>query len=576
MFKNERSSGRAKMGTRVVVVTSLVAMAIAGAITPASATPRVASISVGAQTGALAAGTAGSATFQVTVTKGTTFTLNANLNVTGLPAGATAAFAPDPLTWGSFLPAGTTRTAVLTVSTTTAATAGTSNFTVRAERVGNTGDFAETTATLTILPSGDQTISFGPLPDRNIGDPGFTVSAIASSGLPVTFTAAGSCTVAGNLVSLTGAGTCTITASQSGGENGGVTYNAAPNVDQSFEIYDTGSGWDLYAVTGSMALPGQTVPVWGYSLNNAPVVRPGGPVIPATVGDIVTIRLHNQLSERTTLLVQGQAMVPDLNGVAAGGIKQYSFTASRPGTYLYEAGLLPNAQHQVAMGLYGALIVRPAANPNQAYGASTTFDEESTLVLSEIDPALNTRADKSTFDMRNFKPRYFLINGRVYNDNPLTSTEPIGAAADDDVLLRYVNAGEQYHSMGVLGAHQNVIALDGSALNLSRRYVAETFGPGQTADALVHIPAATPNGTRLAVHDANLLLHNSNTAGLGGMLTFMNVNNPALAVDTGPITSGVSYDGATLTAVVTDARPQTSPRLSTSSTIRPPRSPIRR
>ena len=41
------------------------------------------------------------------------------------------------------------------------------------------------------------------------------------------------------------------------------------------------------------------------------------------------------------------------------------------------------------MGLYGALVVRPAT-AGQAYDdAATAFDDEAVLVLSEIDPALN-------------------------------------------------------------------------------------------------------------------------------------------------------------------------------------------
>ena len=77
-----------------------------------------------------------------------------------------------------------------------------------------------------------QTISFGPLTDVTYGAPDFTVSATASSGLPVTFTATGSCTVTGALVHVTGAGTCTITASQDGDSH----YNAATPVAQSFAI----------------------------------------------------------------------------------------------------------------------------------------------------------------------------------------------------------------------------------------------------------------------------------------------------------------------------------------------------
>ncbi len=86
--------------------------------------------------------------------------------------------------------------------------------------------------TLTVSPA-DQTISFGALPGKTFGDPDFSVSASASSGLPVGFSATGNCTVSGSTVHITGAGTCTITASQPGNTN----YNAAaPNVAQSFTI----------------------------------------------------------------------------------------------------------------------------------------------------------------------------------------------------------------------------------------------------------------------------------------------------------------------------------------------------
>ncbi len=170
------------------------------------------------------------------------------------------------------------------------------------------------------------------------------------------------------------------------------------------------------------------------------------------------------------------------------------------------------------------------------------------LVLSEIDPALNTRANPATFDMRKYAPRYFLINGKAYPD-----TDPIPTVAGHRVLLRYVNAGNQYHSMAVLGAHQSVIALDGSPLSASRSYVAETFGPGQTSDAIVTAPAATADA-RLAVYDGSLLLHSSNTAGFGGMLTFVAAAGAGGGTDTaGPGTTNVAYAAGTLTATVDDS-----------------------
>ncbi|MCL4862688.1 MAG: hypothetical protein KJZ93_24965, partial [Caldilineaceae bacterium] len=80
----------------------------------------------------------------------------------------------------------------------------------------------------------DQTISFNPLPDKLVSDPPFTVSATASSGLPVSFASLtpAVCTVNGNTVTLITTGTCTIQAAQPGNE----FFNPAPPVAQSFAV----------------------------------------------------------------------------------------------------------------------------------------------------------------------------------------------------------------------------------------------------------------------------------------------------------------------------------------------------
>lgn len=78
-----------------------------------------------------------------------------------------------------------------------------------------------------------QTIVFGPLSNKTYGDPAFTLSATASSGLPVSFrVVSGPATVSGNTLTLTGAGTITVEASQAG--NG--IYSSAPAVSQSFTV----------------------------------------------------------------------------------------------------------------------------------------------------------------------------------------------------------------------------------------------------------------------------------------------------------------------------------------------------
>ena len=306
---------------------------------------------------------------------------------------------------------------------------------------------------------------------------------------------------------------------------------------------------DLYAGSGTVTFPGSATPVtvWGYTTTGAAPTGPGGPTLTVNQGDVVTITLHNALPAATSLLVQGQGTVPDRTGAAPAAVKTYTFTASRPGTYLYEAGLVPGAQYQVAMGLYGALVVRPATAGRAYDDAATAFDQEQVLVLSEIDPVLNNSAARATYDLRKYSPRYFLVNGKAY-----PNTAAIATAAGGKLLLRYVNAGLQYHSIELQGAYQNVIALDGSPLDLSRRYAADTFGPGQTTDVLV-TPSATTRDRRLVLHDGSMLLHNSNAAGLGGMLTFVDVAGTGTTGDTvGPVSSSVALAGDTLTATIDD------------------------
>jgi len=78
----------------------------------------------------------------------------------------------------------------------------------------------------------DQTISFGEFPDP-FSFPGLLpLTARASSGLPVTFAAWGSCVVINALLQIASPGTCTVTAQQSGNAN----FNPAPPVTQTFEV----------------------------------------------------------------------------------------------------------------------------------------------------------------------------------------------------------------------------------------------------------------------------------------------------------------------------------------------------
>src|SRR6185369_2352770 len=77
-----------------------------------------------------------------------------------------------------------------------------------------------------------QQITFAAPADKTFGDADFSLSAISSSNLAVSFSVAGNCTVNGSQVHLNGAGLCAITASQDGDAN----INAANPVARTFSI----------------------------------------------------------------------------------------------------------------------------------------------------------------------------------------------------------------------------------------------------------------------------------------------------------------------------------------------------
>lgn len=290
----------------------------------------------------------------------------------------------------------------------------------------------------------------------------------------------------------------------------------------------------LWAKTGSATLytGGPTVPIWGYSLTSGGAATLPGPALTVNQGDCVQVTLHNGLSEVSALLFQGQSLIPDTAGASAGGSTTYTFLASKPGTFLYEAGLIPGKQHQVAMGMYGALIVQPTV--------PATYNVDKTLVLSEFDATL--AASPAGYDMRKYAPKYFLINGKAYPDTDLPANQ-ITVVAGNTVHLRYVNAGLQAHAMSSLGVAQKAIATDGAAFAHPHSMVTETIAAGQTLDTVVSIPASAAAGTKYAVYDANLLLRNATASGLGGMLTFLTVGTGSSGADaTGPLLSSLTLN----------------------------------
>ena len=286
---------------------------------------------------------------------------------------------------------------------------------------------------------------------------------------------------------------------------------------------------ELCAVTGTAPLPGGgTVPIWGFGIpsvagdcNSATASLPG-PQLAVDQGDLVTITVRNALApgHAVSFEIPGVTFDPGPADAAPGAAVSRSFTAGRPGTYLYQSG--GNAGRQEAMGLSGALLVRSSV-PGQAYGTpGTAYDVEAVLVLMAIDPAFNAAPD--TFDLQNYRATYWLINGKGY-----PNTTPISATAGQRVLLRYLNAGYDNTSMTLLGTHQQVVARDARLLTNPFSASTETIPAGATEDTVVTVPAGSPPSSHgFPLYNRQLHLTNGPQTGTsptpatgGGMLTFI-------------------------------------------------------
>ncbi|MDX6375141.1 MAG: hypothetical protein QOD98_4129 [Nocardioidaceae bacterium] len=294
---------------------------------------------------------------------------------------------------------------------------------------------------------------------------------------------------------------------------------------------DSHSTFSMTATDGWITTPdGNSIYMWSYSMTGSGFQLPG-PTLCVTSGQHVTVVLHNTLPEPTSILFPGQLDVkadgnPAQPQLAPGSMTSmvqaadapagtdpdtvtYEFTAGSPGTYLYSSGTDVAKQQQ--MGLYGALVVRPAGHADQVNSrADSAFspDHEYLYVLSEIDPDLHLAVERGEpFDVTAYNARYYLINGRSMPDTLAPNNaawlpgQPYGAvvhikpydAATNPLpaLIRYLNAGSVNYPFHPHGSDERVVNTDGHATmgadGNDQSYLKFDIDvqPGQSFDALM-------------------------------------------------------------------------------------------
>ncbi len=262
----------------------------------------------------------------------------------------------------------------------------------------------------------------------------------------------------------------------------------------------------LTAKPATLDLGGTTVDTWAFG-DTAP-----GPLIRASAGDMLRVRVHNQLPADTTVHWHGIGLrneadgVPGLtqNPIKTGGSFLYEFTAPDPGTYFYH----PHVGVQLDRGLYAPLIIEDPRGPGD-------YDLEWIVVLDDwVDGTGRTPDDvlaELTADdgdgsggmggmggmgmgggggMSMGDPRFgdagdvayphYLINGRVPAAPDVLRGKP-----GQRVRLRIINAGSDTLFTVAVGGHRLTIThTDGYAVQ-PRETDAFYIGMGERYDAIV-------------------------------------------------------------------------------------------
>jgi manganese oxidase len=305
----------------------------------------------------------------------------------------------------------------------------------------------------------------------------------------------------------------------------------------------SGTAFTLTAKADRITTPdGGSIYFWGFASDTGRPQYPA-PTLIIPEGSAVSITVVNQLpakfNQRVSLAVAGVsgvtaacAVAPCVQGpitmeAATGGSVTYAFTASRPGTFLYNSASRPDLQ--VEMGLTGAMIVRPlgfgAMNPKQAYDdaapadqtgnpAGSQYEHEYLFFLSEMDSEIHDLVEQSGVPAADdsgrlgyYFPNYWFINGRNAPDTMAEAfvgrlpTQPYNCLPrthpGERVLMRVVGGGHDMHPFHHHGQHARVIAVDAFPLETAATAVGHTpFDlshevftvpslPGQTMDAIL-------------------------------------------------------------------------------------------
>ena len=279
--------------------------------------------------------------------------------------------------------------------------------------------------------------------------------------------------------------------------------------------------YSLYITAGTLTVNGKggdSLPAWGYTdvMGGSPQFP--GPALIVNPGDVVSVTVTNTLTTDHNFLIKG--ITSDATPIAPRTSKTYTFTATdaNAGTHVYYDTLNNNVNRE--MGLYGAMIIKPASNTLWTGGPAYT--SEYTWVVGDMDkPNWNDVAGNgTTVNTTFYQPNYFLINGMGGFDAKLDANTSITGQVGDTVLVRIVNGGQFQYSMHFHANHVKVAALNGVALSAPFKQLDVVSVPAlSTVDLLYYLNQ--PGEYLMHVHNAQA--ETANGVYLNGIMAMVHI-----------------------------------------------------
>jgi len=218
----------------------------------------------------------------------------------------------------------------------------------------------------------------------------------------------------------------------------------------------------------------KTVKAWGFN-NTLP-----GPVIKANKGDLLVIKVANNLPEPTMVHWHGIRLPASMDGtgdtqkpIQPGETFEYRFIVPDAGTFWYHSH--HNETVQMEKGMYGALIVEDDKDP--------IMDDDKIFMIDDMRLTKDNKFKKGNF-VNKWIERHdgregdtLLINGK---ENPVITMH-----AGQTERWRFINSSSaRYVKLSLSGQSFSIIGTDGGLIQAPQQVTELLITPGERYDIL--------------------------------------------------------------------------------------------